>query len=659
MQSLKSKRHHGKRFKKRLIVWGILIAIVGFLTWLGISAFVADINLELVNTYELPEFSDLSNLPEIPYGDMVVAIDGQPVTGNNLDTETLTVRPTASTIKMVLALAVMQMKPISVGERGEIITITPEMYGFYSFYASHNGSNTKVEVGKTLSEYDALASVLLASSNNMADSLAVWAFGSFDNYRTYAMNMLKDWGITNTTIGIDASGYDESSTSTAEDLAKIAKKLMENDVLSEIVGTQTYVVPMAGYLSNSNKLLGKSGIIGVKTGFIGDTSGYCLVTSYKESGHVVTVALMGAPNRDTSFNDSLAIVEKMQKLVAERQVLTAGDKVGYYDSWWTGKVNIIADEDFKMVGWRNMDVSHDLQMTGDTGVLKFRIGDATYDISVHAEEYKAEPDFSERILHAFGWQKEDKEQSSSNTEMIEANLEEVSSEGIPDDTDVKTSAESANCTIKLGALMLVNPNFTVEESFIATRGTELVSLSQKYGIREGVAGNGDNLLDAEAASHINDMIKAYETEYPGHELETRSCFRARGTQCGRLCAATGASDHHTGLTCDLIDPVYGTSLDTSTYPQHTDWQWLRANSYKYGFIDRFPEAWAGGSMDEPLNVDENGSTGLFETWHYRYVGVKAATEIASGKYNNGQYDSLEHYLKTQGLVTDLKAGKCE
>ena len=89
-----------------------------------------------------------------------------------------------------------------------------------------------------------------------------------------------------------------------------------------------------------------------------------------------------------------------------------------------------------------------------------------------------------------------------------------------------------------------------------------------------------------------------------------------------------------------------------------EWQWLKENSYKYGFIDRFPEAWAGGSMLEPLNVDEHGSTGLYETWHYRYVGVVAATEIALGKYNNGQYDSLEHYLKAVGGVSDLKNGLC-
>ena len=109
----------------------------------------------------------------------------------------------------------------------------------------------------------------------------------------------------------------------------------------------------------------------------------------------------------------------------------------------------------------------------------------------------------------------------------------------------------------------------------------------------------------------------------------------------------------------MIDLQYGSVLTTDDYVNHKEWQWLRANSYKYGFIDRFPEAWAGGLMSEPLNVDANGSTGLFETWHYRYVGVTAATEIATGKYNNGHYDSLEHYLKMIGKVKDLKNGRCE
>lgn len=212
---------------------------------------------------------------------------------------------------------------------------------------------------------------------------------------------------------------------------------------------------------------------------------------------------------------------------------------------------------------------------------------------------------------------------------------------------------SSNCTTAWGPLMLVNPNFPVDTNFIAQRQEELINLAATYGIQEGNSGNGAPLLDEEAAGHLNEMVQAYQNAYPGHTLTTRSCFRARGTTCGRLCVATGGSDHHSGYTCDLVDDAYGDTLDPELLGQHPDWQWLHDNSYKFGFIDRFPAEWAGGPMSEPANIDANGSTGLWEAWHYRYVGIDAATEIASGKYNNGNYDSLEHYLKFAGVITNL------
>lgn len=216
-----------------------------------------------------------------------------------------------------------------------------------------------------------------------------------------------------------------------------------------------------------------------------------------------------------------------------------------------------------------------------------------------------------------------------------------------------TNAASSNPTIKYGRLMLINPNFMVDDNFIAARKSELISLNSTYGILELHSYNGDNLIDKEAGAQLARMLADYTAAYPGHTIQTVSCFRQVGTSCGRLCMPTGASDHHTGLTCDLIDPAYGDSLDTDTLDQHIEWQWLKANSYKYGFIDRFPEAWAGGPMSEPMNLNSEGSTGLYETWHYRYVGAYAATQIATGVYNNGNYDSLEHYLKARGLITDL------
>ncbi len=650
-----------KKTRRRKIVWGISAIfgaiVVGFLVWLVISVLTIDTTLSVNEKISIPELGSLNDLPSYDYGDNAVAIDGEVVASKEFGTDVISPRPTASTAKMILALAVMREKGFSLGETGETITINTEMYSQYVYYVTHGGSNTRVMIGEEMSEYDALVSILLASSNNMADALAVWAFGSIDNYREFATKMLNEWGINNTTIGIDACGFDESTTSTAEDLARIGAKVMAEPVLAEIVATKSHVVPVAGELNNTNQLLGISRIAGIKTGYIGDASGYCLIAGYKEGEHTITTALLGAPTRAASFDDSLNLIETMQTLVPEREVIKAGEVVGYYDSWWTGPVNIIASQDLKILAWSEANITKELNMDGHTGQLSIKVNDAEYIVDVTADEYATSPSLGERIAHVFGWSKKvenDEVTAPSENE----DVEEVVEVEEPD-TFVTTNAPSENCTIKYGALMLINPNFTVEESFISARRSELVSISELYGIREGVAGNGDNLLDAEAATHINDMVKAYEKDNPGHTMETRSCFRSRGTSCGRLCAATGASDHHTGLTCDLIDPVYGTVLDTDTIDAHIEWQWLKANSYKYGFIDRFPEAWAGGPMSEPLNVDENGSTGLFETWHYRYVGVKNATDIATGKYNNGEYDSLEHYLKVRGMVSDLEAGTCE
>ena len=69
--------------------------------------------------------------------------------------------------------------------------------------------------------------------------------------------MLNEWGITDTTIGADASGFSESTTSTTEELAKIGAKVLENPVLAEIVGRAQYEVPVAGVIEIRTSYWGK------------------------------------------------------------------------------------------------------------------------------------------------------------------------------------------------------------------------------------------------------------------------------------------------------------------------------------------------------------------------------------------------------------------
>lgn len=97
----------------------------------------------------------------------------------------------------------------------------------------------------------------------------------------------------------------------------------------------------------------------------------------------------------------------------------------------------------------------------------------------------------------------------------------------------------------------------------------------------------------------------------------------------RMIAATsvarpGTSEHQLGLAVDIVDRSHQ-SLDASQEYTMVQ-QWLMENSWKYGFILRYPN-------------DKSSLTGIiYEPWHYRYVGTDAARDI----YERGL--CLEEYL---------------
>jgi len=81
----------------------------------------------------------------------------------------------------------------------------------------------------------------------------------------------------------------------------------------------------------------------------------------------------------------------------------------------------------------------------------------------------------------------------------------------------------------------------------------------------------------------------------------------------RVVAVPAASEHRLGLALDIVSDTY-TDLDEG-FASTPAGIWLAENSYKYGFILRYPK----GKED---------ITGIeYEPWHFRYVGVDAATAI--------------------------------
>ena len=84
------------------------------------------------------------------------------------------------------------------------------------------------------------------------------------------------------------------------------------------------------------------------------------------------------------------------------------------------------------------------------------------------------------------------------------------------------------------------------------------------------------------------------------------------------------SEHQTGLALDIFTPGAG----MANFEDTDAFRWLQENSYKYGFILRYPEG----------KEDITGYS--YEAWHYRFLGKDLAKKV----YNSGlTYDEYYAY----------------
>lgn len=87
-------------------------------------------------------------------------------------------------------------------------------------------------------------------------------------------------------------------------------------------------------------------------------------------------------------------------------------------------------------------------------------------------------------------------------------------------------------------------------------------------------------------------------------------------------ARPGHSEHQTGLALDVKSSSHWYNLTEE------DYKWMLDNSYKYGFIIRYPK-------------DNSSITGYKEEpWHIRYIGVEHATKVHEENITYDEYYDL-------------------
>ncbi|MCR5785098.1 MAG: M15 family metallopeptidase [Eubacterium sp.] len=139
--------------------------------------------------------------------------------------------------------------------------------------------------------------------------------------------------------------------------------------------------------------------------------------------------------------------------------------------------------------------------------------------------------------------------------------------------------------------------------------------------------------DAASEGHYVFVCSAYRSEDRQYELfetaVTTALNRGMTEEEAYAYAADqysvpGTSEHQAGLAVDIVP--YSQQLLNNALADTEEEQWLMEHCAEYGFILRYPSG-------------RENITGIsFEPWHYRYVGVEAATYITENDI------TLEEYL---------------
>ncbi|MFI5620743.1 D-alanyl-D-alanine carboxypeptidase [Streptomyces sp. NPDC051567] len=279
--------------------------------------------------------------------------------------------PIASVTKSMTAYIILRDHPIKKGEKGAMIDIdkTAETEGKKNNSTDNESTLDTVKEGDKISEYDAIAALMIPSANNIARLLARWDAGSQEAFVKKMNDTAKELGMTRTTY-TDPSGLDATTVSTAEDQVKLGLKLVEMETLLDITKKPSWVDPSGKNWPNWNRLVPFNDSLGIKTGTTTKAGGNLLFAAQKKIGNtnqLIVGAVLGQHKPaiiDTVIAASKQLMISTQKSLNGASVVKKGDVVGYVDDGLGGRTPVVATADVQAVGWATLTV--DIKL-GDGG----------------------------------------------------------------------------------------------------------------------------------------------------------------------------------------------------------------------------------------------------------------------------------------------------
>ena len=188
---------------------------------------------------------------------------------------------------------------------------------------------------------------------------------------------------------------------------------------------------------------------------------------------------------------------------------------------------------------------------------------------------------------------------------------------------------SKETSVDLNELMLVNKFHNLTNDY---KPTDLQELSNNYAygtdqsLRKSAYDAFISMFESAKKENVTLIVNSSYRPYSEQEQIYSDYGRWYGEEeADKIAARPGYSEHQTGYALDIQS--YNTNRNN--FEESDAFKWLDSNAYKYGFILRYPKG-------------KEYLTGYdYESWHFRYVGKKAAKYI---KENNITYDEYYAYF---------------
>ena len=184
-------------------------------------------------------------------------------------------------------------------------------------------------------------------------------------------------------------------------------------------------------------------------------------------------------------------------------------------------------------------------------------------------------------------------------------------------------------------LLLVNKNNKIPENF----DVELETVQKNHKVDKRIVSSLNQMLSDAKLQGLSPVIcssyrtNSKQTQLYNNKVKQYTDYGYSTSEAEELASywvtLPGTSEHETGLAVDIVSKSYQ-KLD-ERQEKTAEQKWLMENSYKYGFILRYP-------------TDKKDITMInYEPWHYRYVGIESATYM---KEHNLCLEEYIEYLNT-------------